>query len=132
MYGSYDTYSMGYDVHFFKSLFQGGFSNLGTAFSNHRDTGYQDSPGDEYYQYIYTELTLLGDPELPIWTENPGSLTVSHPGQVPIGTSSFTVHVTSGSTPISQATVCLWKGSEVYMTGTTDSTGAITFEVTPT
>jgi len=131
MYASYDTYSMGFDEHFFKSLFQGNFYHLGTAFSNHKDNGYQDSPGDEYYQYIYTELTLLGDPELPIWTENPQSLTVIHPSQVPVGTSSFTVQATSGGSPISQAAVCLWKGTEVYMTGSTDSTGTITFDVTP-
>jgi hypothetical protein len=131
MSGSVTTYSMGYDIHFFKSLFQGNFYNLGAAFSNHKDSGYLDSPGDEYYQYIYTELTLLGDPELPIWTTNPLSYTVSHPNQIPIGTSSFTVHVDSGGSPVSQATVCLWKGTEVYMTGATDTTGAVTFDVSP-
>jgi hypothetical protein len=132
VYGSYDTYSMGYDVHFFKSLFQGNFYHLGEAFSNHKDSGYQDAPGDEYYQYIYTELTLLGDPELPIWTDNPQNLSVTHPSQVPVGASTFTVQVTSDTTPVNQATVCLWKGTEVYMTGSTDTTGKITFNIIPT
>jgi hypothetical protein len=132
MPGSVNTYSLGYDIHIFKSVFQGNFYNLGAAFSNHKDSAYLDSPGDEYYQYIYTELTLLGDPELPIWTENPQSYTVTHPSQIPVGGSTFTVHVTSGGNPVSQATVCLWKGTEVYMTGSTDSTGTITFDVTPT
>jgi hypothetical protein len=131
MPGSVNTYSLGYDIHFFKSLFQGNLYNLGAAFANHKDSGYLDSPGDEYYQYIYTELTLLGDPELPIWTANPLSYTVSHPGQIPVGTSPFTVHVASNGTPVDQATVCLWKGTEVYMTGATDSTGAATFDVSP-
>lgn len=131
MSGSDDTYSLGYDVHFFKSLFQGNFYNLGAAFSDHKDSGYQDNPGDEYYQYIFTELTLLGDPELPVWTENPMILTVTHPSELPVGTSSFTVSVTSAGNPVSQAYVCLWKGTEVYLTGSTDSNGAITFNVTP-
>jgi hypothetical protein len=131
-YGTYDTLSMGYDVHFFKSLFQEGLYNLGVAFSDHKNDGYQDYPGDEYYQYIFTELTLLGDPELPIWTENPTSLTVSHPGALPVGTSSFYVTVSSGGSPLNQAYVCLWKGTEVYQRGYTDATGNVSFTVSPT
>lgn len=132
MYGSYDTYSMGYDVHFFKSLFQENLYHLGAAFSDHKNNGYQDNPGNDYYKYIFTELTLLGDPELPIWTDSPMSFTVTHPDQLPVGTSSFTVSVSSGGSPVNQAYVCLWKGTEVYLTGFTDSNGVITFDVTST
>ena len=130
-YATYNTLSMGYDAHFFKSLFQENLYTLGAAFSDHKNDGYQEYPGDEYYQYCYTELTLLGDPELPVWTENPTTVTVTHPSQVPIGTSSFYVSVSSGGIPISQAYVCLWKGNEVYQRGYTDATGNITFTVSP-
>ena len=130
-YGTYDTLSMGYDVHFFKSLFQENLYHLGAAFSDHKNDGYQDYPGDEYYQYCYTELTLLGDPELPVWTENPMSLTVTHPSQLPVGTSSFTVSVTAAGSPVNQAYVCLWKGTEIYQRGSTDATGNVTFTVSP-
>jgi hypothetical protein len=122
---------MGYDIHFFKSLFQKNLYNLGAAFSDHKNDGYQDYPGDEYYQYCYTELTLLGDPELPVWTENPMSLTVTHPSQLPVGTSSFAVSVTAGESPVYQAYVCLWKGTEIYQRGSTDATGNVTFTVSP-
>lgn len=127
--GNVNTLSMAYDVHFFKSLFQENLYNLGAAFSDHKNDGYQN---DEYYKYCYTELTLLGDPELPIWKEDPISVTVTHPNQLPIGPSSFTVSVTSGGNPVNQAYVCLWKGSEVYLTGTTNSAGAITLNISPT
>lgn len=128
---SYDTLSMGYDVHFFKSLFQESFYNLGAGFSDHKNDGYQDNPGDDWYKYIFTELTLLGDPELPIWTENPINLTVTHPDQLNVGNSSFYVSVSSGGNPVNQAYVCLWKGNEVYQRGYTDATGNVTFTVSP-
>jgi hypothetical protein len=130
-YGSYNTLSMGYDIHFFKALFQENFTNLGAVFSAHKNDGYSEYPGDPYYQYIFTELTLLGDPELPVWTENPMNLTVTHPSQLPVGTSLFTVSVTTNGTPVNQAHVCLWKGNEVYERGYTNATGNITFTVSP-
>jgi hypothetical protein len=131
-WATYDTLSMGYDVHFFKSLFSEGLCNLGAAFSDHKNDGYQEYPGDDYYQYIFTELTLLGDPEMPIWTENPTSLTVTHPSSLPVGSSSFYVAVSSGGNPVNQAYVCLWKGTEVYQRGYTDATGNVSFTVSPT
>jgi hypothetical protein len=131
-YYTYDTLSMGYDIHFFKSLFQENLYHLGAAFSDHKNDGYQEYPGDEYYQYCYTELTLLGDPELPVWTENPSTFVVDHPQEIPLGSSSFTVHVetTSGSN-VENAYVCLWKGDEIYERGFTNAGGNVTFTITP-
>jgi hypothetical protein len=131
-WGIYDTLSMGYDVHFFNSLFQENLYHLGAAFSDHKNDGYQDYPGDDYYQYCYTELTLLGDPELPVWTENPATFFVSHPLSLPLASSSFIVHVelTNGNN-VQNAYVCLWKGSEIYQRAFTNSAGDATFTVSP-
>jgi len=130
--GSYNSLSMEYDVHFFKSLFQENLYNLGAAFSDHKNDVMQIHQGSEIYKYIYTELTLLGDPEQPVWTANPSFYIVSHPPSIPLGTSSFTVHVakTNGSN-VAGAYVCLWKGSEIYQRGFTAATGNATFTVTP-
>jgi hypothetical protein len=126
--GSTNTLSMRYDIYFFRSLFQQGFYNLGACFSDHKNDGYQNN---DVMKYCYTELTLLGEPELPIWTENPISMTGSFPNQIPPGSSDFTVSATSNGNPVNQAFVCLWKGTEVYMTGYTDSNGEITFSIAP-
>lgn len=126
--GSVNSLSMLFDTYFFRSIFQGNLYNLGAAFSDHKNDGYQN---DNYYKYIYTELTLLGDPELPIWTENPIALDAAFSTQISIGTSDFTVTVTSGGNPVNQASVCLWKGDEIYQTGYTDSAGQITFSISP-
>ena len=126
--GNVNSLSMRYDVYFFRSLFDQGFYNLGAAFSDHKNDGYEN---DAYYKYCYTELTLLGDPELPIWTANPISMTGSFPGQINTGSSSFTVTVTSSGSPVNQALVCLWKGDEVYQTGLTNSAGDVMFTILP-
>ncbi len=126
--GSINTLSMGYDIEFFTSIFQDNLYKLGAAFSDHKNDGVDSSAVSKY---CYTELTLLGDPELPLWKENPVSMTVSHPTQAPIGSSSFTVSVSSGGSPVNQAYVCLWKGSDVYLTGSTNSAGQITFSIAP-
>ncbi len=110
-YSTYDTLSMGFDMHFFQSLLSENLYHLGAAFS---------------------ELTLLGDPELPVWSENPSSFVVNHPSTVPLGSSSFTVHVqTSGGGNVQNAYVCLWKGNEIYERGSTNSAGDVTFTVVP-
>jgi len=126
--GNVNTLSMEYDAYFFRSIFQESLYNLGVAFSDHKDDGYQNNA---YYKYVYTELTLLGDPELPIWTEDPVQMETMFPAQISVGTSDFTVAVSSGGFPLEQAYVCLWKGDEVYQTGLTDSAGVITFSISP-
>ena len=131
-YSTYDSLSMEYDIYFFKSLFQENLYKLGAAFSDHKNDVIAIHSSDNYYRYCYTELTLLGDPELPIWMNNPLSFVVSHPSEIPVDSSSFTVHVqaTNGSN-IQNAYVCIWKTNEVYLTGLTNSNGNITFNPVP-
>lgn len=128
--GAFNTLSMKYDSYFFKSLFPENHYKLGVSFSDHKNDAYQwDFYG--HYKYVFTELTLLGDPELPIWKENPMIFTVTHQTEIPVGASSFVVSVSTTGNPVNQAYVCLWKGSDVYKTGTTNSAGQITFNVEP-
>jgi hypothetical protein len=74
---------------------------------------------------------LFGDPELPIWTDTPTSISVAHNSTLPTGPSSYAVTVTSGGSPVNGATVCLWKGTEVYLVGTTNPSGVATFTPSP-
>jgi len=125
-----DAYSLLYERYFFRSIFDGANDyKLGKCFSDHKNDG---PVSNSTYQFIFTELTLLGDPELPIWTEDPKSLDVSHPSTLPTGPSSFTVHVEEvGGGNVNQAYVCLWKGDEVYLTGNTNTSGDVTFTPSP-
>ncbi|MGF3554164.1 MAG: C25 family cysteine peptidase [Thermoplasmatota archaeon] len=123
-----DYLSLRYDRYFFRSLFNQNHYKLGDLFSDHKMDAYFSITQNDYNKYIFTELNLLGDPELPIWLNNPASFVVLHPNEIPIGPTSFTVHVetTTGSN-IQNAYVCLWKANEVYLTGLTNSNGNITF-----
>ncbi len=125
-----DTYSLLYERLFFRSVFDADNEyKLGKCFSDHKNDG---PTSNSTYQFVFTTLTLLGDPELPIWTEDPKSLDVSHPSTLPTGPSSFTVHVEEvGGGNVSQAYVCLWKGDEVYLTGNTNTSGDVTFTPSP-
>ena len=124
-----DQYSFRFDRYFYRSLFQQNWYLLGQCFSDHKNDSYQN---DEYYRYIFTELTLLGDPELPIWTQNPTSVSAAHPATLNVGqVNNFTVQVTSGGNPVASATVCLWKAGDVYQTGLTNTSGSVSFAVTP-
>jgi hypothetical protein len=93
---------------------------------------YNSMSQNDYNKYIFTELTLLGDPEMPLWKENPSWFVVTHPTEIQVGYSSFTVHVeNSTGDNIENAYICLWKGDEVYLTNYTDSSGNVTFNPSP-
>ena len=124
-----DQVSLRFDRYFFRSLLQQGNYKLGQAFSDHKNDSYQY---DDYYRYIFTELTLLGDPELPVWTDNPVQPTVTHADTLVVGEETdFLVTVYKQGSPVLFADVCLWKGDEIYEVGATDGSGNVIFTVTP-
>lgn len=104
------------------------------AFSKAWWAPYADSTGRyDMQRFCIYELNYHGDPELEVWTAEPGQLTISHTGTVNVGNNlPYTVTVTAGGTPIEAATVLLWKGSEVYVTGRTNASGQVTLYVSPT
>jgi hypothetical protein len=126
--------SQSLDYEFWDGLFNHQMYHLGAAHAYAKDarvyaaTGGSDWP--EYERYCLYEVTLMGDPELPLWTNTPGDLAVNHPATLPTGPSAFTVTVTD-SGPVSDALVTLWKGDEVYSRGLTDASGTVTLYPDP-
>lgn len=134
--GYIDSLSFIYDRYFFKSLFIDNIYKLGECFSDHKNDAYGMSGGGQFINYdkhIFTSLTLLGDPEMPIWTDNPQTLVVSHPTKIsPYGSTPFTVHAEDISgEPIEDAYVCLWKEDEIYQRSLTDNYGNASFNLLP-
>jgi len=67
---------------------------------------------------------LMGDPGVELFTGFPTLIYATHPGTMAVGANSFSVTVTEDHvTPIVDAQVCLWKGTETYVVGYTDSQG---------
>ncbi|MBU0639121.1 MAG: hypothetical protein KKB50_09680 [Planctomycetes bacterium] len=122
-------YSLGYDRCFFRCLFEQGWYQLGACFSDHKNDGYV---GGDTSQYIFTELTLLGDPEMPVWRANPQALTVTHDATLAAGVfTGFPVQVYCGGNPVDYAKVCLWKDGDVYETVYTGAGGWAQFWFAP-
>jgi len=93
-----------------------------------------DSTGRyDMQRWCIYELNLFGDPELSIWTAEPTTVSAAHSGTIEVGNNlPYPVTVTTAlDAPVEAATVLLWKGSEVYVTGTTNSSGAVTLTVSP-
>jgi len=84
------------------------------------------------WKYCQWTLNLLGEPEMPLWTDSIRGLVVTHQDHFPVVPSPFPVHVEdSSANPVESAYVCLWKGDEVYERGYTDSNGDLTLGVSP-
>jgi len=119
------------DKRFFRFIFDDAFfdyslHHIGMAFAST-----QGGWIGNVYSYL---MNLLGDPEMPVWTNAPSSLALDiQPSAMLIGPHSVTVSVKDASTtlPVENATVCLYKEGEVYAYGETDASGTISFTVKP-
>jgi len=130
--GSDDYANLRYDRYFFRSLFSQNHYKLGVCFSDHKRDAYISMYQDDYNRYIFTELNLLGDPELPIWTEDPTQIdNVDFPSTISTGSQPFTVTVTDGGGPVNAALVCVQKNGEIYEYGITNANGQKTFTINP-
>jgi hypothetical protein len=128
--GNPHTLSNRYDEKFFQMLWSNGLYHQGESFTAHKNSFY---PSDDTYRYIFRELSLLGDPELPIWTADPESLVVTYAPTMPVGCHAYTVHVAQvGGAPVSGARVCLWKEADVYGVALTNAAGDALFDPNPT
>jgi len=72
---------------------------------------------------------LFGDPEMPVWTEVPQTLAVTHPSKVIMGLRTIDISVTSEGAGLPDATVCLSLNQRIMFLGTTDQDGLLSAEV---
>jgi len=128
--GDCGAYSGKLDKEWWIALFDRNYYNLGQTLV---DSKHHFSTPDSCSRQCEWTLNLLGEPEMPIWTDSPDSFAVTYPSTLPPEPSSFLVHV-EGLTklaPVESAYVCLWKGNEVYLTGYTNTSGDVTFNPSP-
>ena len=125
----------------------------GVAFIGNSDVGWvSDRPVFEIFlEYLYLSgrydigctldaetdsrdkkrFTLLGDPEMQVWTDTPQILNVSI-GSDTIITGSDTISVTLSNLPNGKkGTICLQKEDENYAVQTVSGNGTYTFPITP-
>lgn len=106
------SFGNNHDYEFFESLFNSNNYNIG-----------QTLAFAWYSNYTACIYNLLGDPEMPIWTDIPQNLAVSHPSSVTNGEMTFDVVISN--LPTNQdALVCLQKDDEDYAFQTVTGTGS--------
>jgi len=119
------------DKQWWIGLFSRNTYNLGqTLVDSKHNFGTGEDPCSEHCEWTFN---LLGEPEMPIWTDSPDSFTVTHLFTIRPEPSSFLVNVKDATShaPVELAYACLWKGSEVYLTGYTNASGDVTFNPSP-
>lgn len=124
-------YSDRYDHQFFATLFSEDIPHIGATLGIAKAYYASRSRWANVYRWCQFQTNLLGDPEMPIWTDIPQNLDLSFPGEIPPGESLFPVTVTHEGRPVPDARVCLQKGSDVYLYGITGDNGMVSFSVSP-
>ncbi len=114
---------------FFNLVFTQGFYHLAEAHFLSRliYLGYLNYEGPS--RIIVYSTVVLGDPEMPIWTEKPSYLAISTQDSVINGQSRFIVQVLDKNTamPVADASVVLYKKGTVYLGAQTDEMGNVSF-----
>ncbi len=121
-----------YDQEFFNQLLVKEVYHIGETFGQHKIKYVTWSKSDGAYRWCQYCLNLLGDPELPLWTDLPMNLKVQHVDEVYFGPQTVSVQVndSKNNTPLSNAMVCL-QGTDVYAYGLTDANGVVNFYIDP-
>jgi len=116
-----------YSQQFANSLFVKGLSHAGLVHADAKHQYVGVARTDNYMRYAMYVLNLLGDPEMPIWTDAPAPLSVVCPDAVSIGCGGgLSVEVRSGGAAVAGATVCVSSPElGIYEVGATDAGGAV-------
>jgi hypothetical protein len=78
------------------------------------------------------QAILLGDPTQLVWSDNPGTMAVNHPLEIPVGTTVLPVVVTMDGLPVEDAMVCAMMEIEgTYQVGMTDGAGMVNLPLNP-
>jgi hypothetical protein len=130
-----DPYSLSneIDLWFYHGLFTQGMDDIGSAliYAKH-----QFATPNDWDKACEWHVNLLGDPAMPIWTDVPAALVVTHDTTVPNVAVDFTVLVTEddGITPVEDALVCCYIPSQtppMHVTDYTDASGTAVLSITP-
>lgn len=135
-WGSPGNPGLGYseimDRRFFSSIFNDGLVQPGLALAATKAYYIPYSQTENVYRWHQYQLNLLGEPEMPMWTDIPETLLVNFPPDILTGEQPFMVTVTNTSgEPLASARVCVMMGETVYEVAQTNAAGQVTFTISP-
>jgi hypothetical protein len=123
-------YSDRFDAEFYHQVFAKSVMEIGKALAMDKVHFIPYSREANVYRWHQYQLNLLGDPEMPIWTDTPHNLVLDLPSQVPLGTTIVRVIVRDSVTgrPVPNALVCAYLDD--YAVGRTDVSGSVSLNLT--
>lgn len=132
-----DQWSELVDQEFYANFFTEDLYNLGVAHAMAWNEFIPLIPTDTHYDWIAKSITLFGDPELPMWSEEPdGPLQLNGPDTLSIGLNTVTVTVQNNSGPVEDARICFiqgeWDDTEMYEIAYTNASGQVQMDITTT
>jgi hypothetical protein len=123
-----------YGQEFFASLFTRDLVHAGAVHADAKHQFVGAAASSDYMLYAMYELNLLGDPEMPVWTDTPVELSVTHPDVVEASgdAATVTLSVEAAGSPVEGATVCVASADgAVYEVARTDPSGDATVTFDP-
>lgn len=105
-------YSDRFDASFFHNLFDKKLTNIGLALAISKADFIPRSREENVYRWHQYQLNLLGDPEMPVWLDEPQKMIIVSPDSV-LNNNTFRVRVTDLSNKaLDSSLVCLTKRDE--------------------
>jgi hypothetical protein len=123
-------YSDRFQREFARVLLAEDIVNLGLANAQSKAYFAPYAQDENVFRWNEYQVNLLGDPEMPVWTDEPRAVTVDAPGSVMSPSGEARIVVADAWGGVEDALVCLTNGSDVYLVGRTDLSGTVAFEVT--
>jgi hypothetical protein len=118
------------DSEFYVSLFQDDIFNIGWTLQDSKLPFVLEARTQALPRWVYFEMNLQGDAEMPVWTNTPDTFIITHSPSVMKGIDLVDATVRdSTNNPVENATVTLYKEGEVYDARLTDSNGEVSFNV---
>ena len=120
-------YSDRFDEEFYHNLFSDKENNIGIVLSNAKAHFVPFSREANVYRWHQYEINLLGDPEMPVWTEKPKHITITSKDTIN-AYNPFEVGFSTQNNPIENLNVCITSPSvTILYKGKTDETGIIKY-----
>jgi len=120
-------YSDKFQHEFAKKVFVDSLLHIGEAHALSKAVFVGFAQDENVYRWNEYQLNLLGDPEMPMWTDEPSIMSVSAPESVMASGQMVTVVAEDPEGPVENALVCISNGSDVYEVGRTDLAGKVSF-----
>lgn len=117
------------DIRFYDMFFDYDSIEVGVAFARSKDYYAYQAQSQALWQWCLFELNLFGDPEMPMWSDVPQTMTVSNLDTVQTGARNLQVTVTTSGSPTPNALVCAYKSGEVFAKGMTNGSGQVNLTI---